>query len=113
MCLDYCLLKTNTQIAYISFPGSNQHVIRSGRTRKPEYPTIPENSSMRMPSREVRTRVWTGCFNGKFPPSHMHRGHIPSRVFTVQFLIPPCITQDIQLQSLTLKPSFLAIPTNK
>jgi hypothetical protein len=28
----------------------------SGRTRKPDYPTIPENS-MRMPSREVRTRV--------------------------------------------------------
>jgi hypothetical protein len=59
--------------------------IRSGRTRKPEYPTIHENSSMRMPSREVRTRVSKYSIhrtlqrrdvNGQFPPSaHMRRGH--------------------------------------
>jgi hypothetical protein len=53
-------------------------VIRSGRTRKPEFPTIPENLSMRMPSREVRTLVSKYSINrtlqeqdvtGKFPPS--------------------------------------------
>jgi hypothetical protein len=37
--------------------GNSCSCIRSGRTRKPEFPTIPENSSMHMPSREVRTRV--------------------------------------------------------
>jgi hypothetical protein len=55
-------------------------VIRSGRTRKPEYPIIPENSSMRMPSREALCWIiWSS------PPPNFAEIRQMLRCFSIQF----------------------------